>query len=384
MQNALDILKDLIAIPSVNPMGRQGTDDAATYGEGRLAEYLESFFCDLGVECERQYVFPGRYNVIARFEGRKRDEKIVIESHMDTVPVDNMEIDPFSPEVREGKIFGRGSCDTKGTMACVLSALQRIVKSDLKLGKNVVFVGIVDEEHLYSGIKHLIADCVAGEISFAIVTEPTDLDVVIAHKGLLQWQIATTGIAAHGSTPKNGKNAIYAMAPLLKALEKYCGVLESGMTDPLLGAPTLNVGCISGGSSINTVPDKCIIDIEYRLVPKETSERALQEIEDFLQAEGLGGTYEFYPPFLVDPPMDVPASDRNVQRFLTHVKSVNPHCEIKGVSFGTDASKMSSLHIPCVVFGAGSIEQAHTKNEWVPLVEVQKAEEILFSYLLDD
>ena len=214
MDELTRLLGDLVSIPSVNPMGR--SLDGPEIFETRLSTYLESWFRDHEIPCERQPVAPGRDNLLARFESDGSPRRLLFDVHQDTVPTDGMTIDPFSPRVEQGRMYGRGSCDIKGGMAAMLVALRRLCQERPRKAASVVLACTVDEEYTHIGSSRLALTDHGAEL--AIVSEPTRLDLVHCHKGALRWKIRTRGVACHSSTPSLGKNAIYAMSRVIEAL----------------------------------------------------------------------------------------------------------------------------------------------------------------------
>ncbi len=277
------LLSDLVAIPSVNPMGRPLTGEG--YLEGAMSDYLEGWFASLGVSVERQVVSPGRTNLIARYDSPKGRRTLLFDAHQDTVPVDGMTIDPFAPVLEAGKLYGRGACDIKGGMASMLTAFARLVRERPADSASVIMACTVDEEFTHTGSSRL-ADGHHGA-DLAIVAEPTRLDIVNRHKGAVRWKVRTRGVACHSSTPNLGQNAIYAMAKVVSALEEYAGVLANSTPDPVLGPPSLSVGRIEGGISFNVVPDWCEVDIDRRVIPGERVADCPGQAREFL-ASRLG------------------------------------------------------------------------------------------------
>ena len=243
VDDVIRLLSELVAIPSVNPMGR------ALAGEGfletRLTDYLEAWFRDLRVECRRTVVSPGRDNLVARYEAPGSRRTILFDVHQDTVPTDGMTIPPFEPTIAGGRLSGRGACDVKGSMAAMLSAFARLVRERPAGSASVVLACTVDEEFTHTGSSRLAESHHGAEL--AIVAEPTRLDLVHCHKGALRWKIRTRGVACHSSTPHQGVNAIYRMSHVLQALESFAGTLSRSAPHPILGPPSLSVGRIEGG-----------------------------------------------------------------------------------------------------------------------------------------
>lgn len=380
-------LSDLVALPSLNPMGRTVlTDD---FLETRVTDYLQAFFARLGVPWERTVVEPSRDNIVARFEGDPTLPLLMYEAHQDTVPVDGMTIPPFVPTVRDGKLYGRGSCDIKGGMTAMLGALVRLHEDGPAGRPTVVMACTVNEENGFSGAKALVELWESGRSQVlprkpdaAIVAEPTLLDVVVAHKGALRWRCRTTGVAAHSSQPDRGQNALYRMARVLVALERYqAEVAPTLPSHPLCGGVTLSVGTIHGGISVNTVPDDCSIEIDRRLIPDEDGHDAYREVRDYLTA-----CPELDFPVIHDEPWmwGITLSDRRnrplAERLAAVARGVCGKSEPIGVPYGTDAACIGRGGVPAVVFGPGSIAQAHTADEWLCLEQLQLASEILYRF----
>ena len=264
------LLADLVAIPSVNPMGRPLSGPG--YLEGGMTEYLVQWFDALGVGVERQPVEPGRENVIARYDAPGSARTVLFDVHQDTVPVEGMTIDPFTPTVEGGKLYGRGACDVKGGMAAMLSAFARLVRERPKGSASVVLACTVDEEFTHTGSSRLAHTPLGAAL--AVVAEPTRLQVVgNCHKGAVRWKIRTRGVACHSSTPHLRVNAIYAMAAIVAALEEHAAELGDSTPHEILGPPSMSVGRIEGGQSVNVVPDLCEIEIDRRVIPGELPAR---------------------------------------------------------------------------------------------------------------
>ncbi|QDT54210.1 Acetylornithine deacetylase [Caulifigura coniformis] len=378
-----DILCRLIEIPSVNPMGREVDHDIAF--EYRLTDWLERFFRSLGVPCERWDVAPGRPNLVARYDAPHASSTILLDVHQDTVPVDGMTVPPFEPIVQNGRITGRGSADVKGGMAAMLFAFRRLVEERPAGSANVVLSCTCDEEATTLGIRDLVDAWTSGRSKllpsapdFAIIAEPTLLDVVVAHRGVLRFRIRTTGVACHSSDPTQGVNAIYRMARVVARLEQYAAALPSSAEPhPLCGAATLSVGRIDGGMSVNIVPDSCTIEIDRRLRPGESFDRAYADIQEVVTRD-LDFPVEFEPPWIECPPLSDAFNGSLTRTLLDHIEAVAGTREAIGVPFGTHAAYTSGAGIPSVVFGPGSIAQAHTRDEFIEIDQLQMAAEILF------
>jgi acetylornithine deacetylase/succinyl-diaminopimelate desuccinylase family protein len=371
------LLQDLVRLPSVNPMGRTVTGDI--FYEHRVTAYLERFFIELGVPYRRSPVAPLRDNIVAHFESPGATTTLLFEVHQDTVPVDGMTIDPFAGEVRDGKLFGRGSCDVKGGMTAMISAFARLVREKPAGAANVVMACTVDEEHTFLGVQELMKEGIRAD--FAVIAEPTRLQVVDAHKGVVRWKVRTEGRACHSSRPDQGVNAVYRMGKVLPVIEDYAERLAKMTSHPRLGPPTLSVGRIDGGVSVNTVPDACVIEVDRRLLPGEDPEQAWRDFRDQL-------TNDSPVPVVCDPVwlacpalQELPAPELR-ERFGKTIDAVIGRHDVLAVPFGTDASSIAEAGIPAVVFGPGDIAQAHTKDEWIELNQIDQAAEILYRFAM--
>ncbi len=391
---ASQLLAELIRIPSVNPMGRDLT--GAIYGEERLSDFLMELFQSWGVPAVRWPVHPRRDNVVALFEPPTATGSVLLDAHQDTVPIDGMSIAPFEPRVEQRRIYGRGACDVKGGMAAMLAAFLRLVQERPRQCARVFLSATCDEEATASGIQTLVQNWPAisqqlcGQAiapDAAVVAEPTALNIVVAHLGVVRWRAVTVGRACHSSTPDLGVNAIYSMAHLVDALSDYDARLKSqGPLDPLCGRASLSVGRIEGGTSVNVVPDQCRIEIDRRLVPGEQPAEVVQQVEQFVREhlDDINPNHQlnwyFEAPFLTSPPLAYDLNRKLGERLARCVDAAIGGTACIGVRFGTHASRVAAAGIPAVVFGPGSIEQAHTKDEWIDLDQVEKAAEIYYRF----
>jgi acetylornithine deacetylase len=380
MHETTCLLRDLVALPSINPMGRplQGPE----IYEHRVTAYLEAFFRGLGVPYERQVVAPLRDNVVAWWDAPGATGTFVFEAHQDTVPTDQMTIDPFAARIDGGRLYGRGACDVKGGMAAMLGAFARLVRERPAGAARVVMACSVDEEHTFLGVQRLTwTDLRGGRPGplGAVVAEPTGLEIVNAHKGVVRWQLTTVGRSCHSSRPELGINAIYHVAPVLIALARYAEDLRGARPDPRLGPPTLSVGLIAGGTSVNTVPDHCTVEIDRRLLPGEDGTTAHAHLLAFLK-EKLDPSivFECPPAFLNAPALSAEGSEELTARLGRALDAVTGSHQVVAVPYGTDAAPLAAAGVPAVVFGPGDIARAHTCDEWVPLDQVEQAADVLF------
>ncbi len=369
MTTVLQLLRDMIAIPSVNPMRA----NSGEFVERGMANFIETMLSRARIDCKRQQVAEGRDNVIGivHATGSERNG-LMLNSHMDTVPVDNMSIEPFDPVTKNGCVFGRGSCDAKASIAAMLAAVIDYANQSDRHAP-VVFAAMADEEFAFSGSWKLIED--SWPVSACVVGEPTELRRVIAHKGIVRWRINVHGVSAHGATPELGRNAVYDAARVALALEEYAQEMAKQQPHQLLGHSTLNVGKVAGGHAVNIVPDKCILEVECRLLPGEDGQQKLQNCEQFLR-ERLAGSVQldFEDPYLTDPPLET-APDAEVVAGLarSQQETLRFEREVAGANYGTDGSKLARAGIQTVVCGPGNIAQAHTANEFVEIEQVELA-----------
>lgn len=388
----VETLAQLVAIPSVNPMGRPAA--GPPFFEDRLTDHLEATFRRLGLALQRQAVAPGRENLLARLDGIPPPERggrlILLDAHQDTVPVEGMTIEPFAPRVRDGRLYGRGSCDTKGGMAAMLAAVARLADERPDGRPTILLSCTVNEEYGFTGataLARLLTDDPSGIVprrpDAAIVAEPTGLNVVVAHKGVVRWKCHTAGRACHSAQPEAGENAIYRMARTLGAIQRYAEeVVAAAASHPRCGSATLSVGTVHGGTSVNTVPDRCTIEIDRRLPPGEQPEDARAGLIDYLQRTAeLGFPLLHDPPYMQGMALSDEANGPLSEEFSGHVREVAGKCEELGVPYATNAAAFSAAGIPSIVFGPGSIDQAHTEDEWLPLDQLEQAAEIYYRFV---
>ena len=373
MPAVLQTLADLVRINSVNTSYHGGP------GEGAIADWIEAFFLQHGIATERQTVFPGRDNVIARLPGVDMTRRLVLEAHTDTVSVEGMTIDPFDPVIRDGRLYGRGSCDTKAGLAAMMHTLVELKQAGLTPPCEVVLAAVVDEEYSYRGVVRF---CQGLRADGAIVAEPTELRAVIASKGVLRWAIQVAGKAAHSSKPQLGINAIQHMRQVLEVLEKDEARL-AGLTHPLVGQATCNVGVIRGGVQVNFVPDRCEIELDRRLLPGETAEAALAEYQALLDSVPGVVARNLEPPLLVDEALLTPPDSLVAKTAAGVLRELGLNPELCGVPYGSDASKLSRAGVPSIVFGAGSIDQAHAADEFIEVDQVLIALDFFKRFVLN-
>ena len=366
MNDLTGTLARLVAINSVNP-------EWSGPGEGAVGAFVREFFEKAGLEVWSDEVLPGRANIIARLPGRDSTRAVLLEAHLDTVSVGDMTIPPFDPVIKDGRLYGRGSCDTKGGLAAMMIALTSLHTEGMTPPCDVYFAAVVDEENAFRGVLRLI-DWM-GERGIhpeaAIVAEPTELRAVSCNKGVLRWQIETRGVAAHSAKPHLGKNAIVAMARVIERLERHHATLRE-RSHPLVGEATCTISLIEGGAQVNFVPERCLITLDRRMLPGETGAAVLAEYEAIL-ADFPVGEVIIHPPRLSDEAMETAADSRLVQAAVGVLSAMGLDPTPAGVPFGCDVTKLHRAGIPGIIFGPGSIDQAHAAVEWVDLDQVELA-----------
>ncbi|MFF8286914.1 M20 family metallopeptidase [Streptomyces albus] len=383
------LLAELIAIPSVNPR------EQALPAETPLAEFVAAYCRRLGMTARLDEVADGRCNVVATMPGRRTDECVLLETHLDTVETEGMTVDPFTARIHDGRLYGRGACDAKGSLAAFLSALARIAASGRPPERTVVLAGAVDEEHRYRGVTHLLGTEPGAEVAGdgsaqfgarcvgSVVGEPTGLALVVAHKGVMRCRILATGPGGHSSLPEGRVNPVETIAEVVRHLRDEIAPRLSARQHPLVGAPTLVVTQISGGSGPNVLPERCEITIDRRTVGGEEPLQVWQELKDELESR-FAGLVEVAPPHVVD--FALPAQNEGAGAAFTAEfgRALTAHGLDPvgtGVGHGTDASKICRAGIPSVVFGPGSMTEAHTPGEFVELAQLATATEVLVTLL---
>ena len=361
------LLCDLIALPSVNPAFLEAGDPNA--GEQGVAEFLATKALRTGLGVEFKKALPQRSNLIIRLIPKnKTRQRILLAPHLDTV---NGAPNQFVPRRRNGRMYGRGACDTKGSVAAMVSTLCNLAKEGQRPATTeIMFAGPVDEENS----RALAASGFKADL--AIVGEPTRLQVVTAHKGSLWLRFETKGKSAHGARPELGRNAVHEMSRIVNLIETDYAASLRRRSHPLLGRATVSVGVINGGTQPNIVPDHCYIVVDRRTLPGETEAGVQREIFQMFKQRGLRAECadnKLAPchPLETDPKLPL------VAQLLGQVRQSKP----AGVHYFSDAAVLAEGGIPSVVFGPGDIAQAHTGDEWVDLAELERAKEMLTGFL---
>jgi acetylornithine deacetylase/succinyl-diaminopimelate desuccinylase-like protein len=368
----VDLLRDLIAIPSVNPDGDPGTDQT---GELACAEYVADFLRKAcGADTVLEEVLPGRPNVIARFpcDRSNPSTRLLFGPHLDTVGVGGMTIAPFGAELRDGRVWGRGASDTKGSMSAMLWALHEHRDLIPKLDAQIVFAGFMSEESGQDGSRDF-AKRHASEVDFALVGEPTGMDAVHAHKASWWIEFSTSGRAAHGARPELGDNAILKLVPLIQALEAFARERLPAYDDAVLGRSTLSINQCQGGTRANIVPDRASIIVDLRATPALHNAGIPALLRSWLDQRGLSETKIR---IIGDSPvLNTPIDHPIVQR-LNGMGS-----RPVTAPWFCDAGWLAQAGIPGVAIGPGSIDQAHTKDEWIHVSDLEAGADFFGKFL---
>jgi len=372
MTKTQKLLRELIALPSVNPSLLPSDHPRA--GEHRVIDFLAGTAATTGLDVDLHKVFPGRNNLLARLSpAAKVKQRILLAPHVDTVDV--MDEKQLVPRQKNARLYGRGACDTKGSVAAMLSAVMEIAQSGKRpASTEIIFVGLVDEEIGQGGSRAIAASGLKADL--AIVGEPTRLEVVTAHKGNLWLKLETRGKAAHGARPDLGRNAVHEMSRVVDLLEtRYARQLRR-RRHPLLGHATVNVGTIQGGVQTNIVPAACAITIDRRTLPGEVDAGIWREIWALLRQSGLSAALASTKsaPCM---PMETSSRLPLVRAFLRTAGQARP----MGVDYFCDASVLAHGGIPSIVFGPGDIAQAHTADEWISISQLERARGLLVKFL---
>lgn len=368
MDPAIKLLRDLVAINSVNPTLVPGAA-----GEGEIATTIAHHLRHLGLDVQLQEVAPGRPNVVGVFEGRERGRSLMLCGHVDTVGVEGMAA-PFDPVERDGRLYGRGAQDMKGGVAAMIDAVRVLIDRRQSRGR-VVVAAVVDEEYASIGADALVT---AWTADAAVVTEPTDLHVGVGHKGFAWIEIETYGRAAHGSRPKEGLDAIVHMARVLSRLERLDRELQGRPAHPIMGTASLHASLIDGGRELSSYPDRCRLQMERRTVADETDVSVTDEVRRILDAETAAD-----PAFRATsrmmfsrPPYALPDGHELSTTLLRAAAESGCRSQPVGMSFWTDAAVLGSAGIPSVLFGPGGAG-LHSTEEYVLVDDVMRCRDAL-------
>lgn len=361
------LLSDLVSVNSINPDLVPGGA-----GEWAIAQFIANWMEKAGLEVQLPEPVPGRPNVVAIARGTGGGRSLMLNGHMDTVGVEGM-TDPYQPHIKDGRLYGRGAYDMKAGLAACMLAAQAAREKQLR--GDVILTAVMDEEYAGRGTMDIARNYKADA---AIVAEFTEMDLILAHKGFVWLEVETTGVAAHGSRPELGVDAIAKMGSILVELEKLDNSLRSHLTHPLLGSGSLHASLINGGRELSSYPDHCILSIERRTLPGETPEMVETEVREIierikssdphLKAEVRRG--------IDRSPMETPAGSDIAAIMKDSAEKVLKRApKIAGVPFWTDAATLWAAGIPSLLFGPSGAG-AHAIEEWVDLQSVNDCAEV--------
>lgn len=357
----LDILVGLIGIKSQNPINN----------EEEVALYVQKVLQDNGINAELSYAVPGRPSVYARLKGSKPGKTMLYNGHLDTVPAgEGWDVGPFSGAIKDGKVYGRGSSDMKSGVAAMMHSAIVLNRMGNPFAGELILFFNCDEEIANAGMKKFLTEDVTAD--FAVIGEPTDIDICIGHKGVGRYLLTTMGTEGHTSYVKNPDNSIYKMAKLVTALEELSFKVKE-KEDPFMGPGSLTVSVISGGKAANIVPGLCQIHIDRRVLPGETYEYVIGQIKEC--ADKVAQQYNF--DYKLESYNFMPATviDENHELVRSLNKSIanatGKERKLKLFEATCEAPFFSiDKGIPTVIFGPGSLSKAHVINEYVETAEV--------------
>lgn len=373
-QELIKLLCNLISEKSENPPGN----------EKSTAHYIYQFLKKEGIKVELQEVVPNRPNVIAFLKGNKPGKTLLFNGHIDVVPAgDGWSVDPFSAVIKDNRIIGRGAADMKSGVAAMIYAVTILHRRKISFSGEIKLVFNVDEERINLGIlaygkKGIFAN-------YAVIGEPSSLNVCIAHKGVSRYHISTFGTAGHAAKTKNPDNAINKMMQILLGLAKESQRV-SHIYHQLLGNASMIVTTINGGTAPNIVPQLCEIEIDRRILPGEEKQHVLEKIKEAIDSELNKQSI----PYEIDNYLYIPASDIDeqhelVQKALNTVSNVTKKNKQVAIFDATCEAPFFSVNnnIPTIILGPGSLSQAHVKDEFVEIDEVLSATKIYYHLALE-
>lgn len=381
-KSTINLLKEMIKIPSHKNVEWQEDKQV-----GFIADYLAKHQV---TDIKLEYIEENRPNIIARISGNNSGSNLLLNGHTDTIPPYNMVIPPYTPEIKDGYIKGRGSVDMKGSLAAMISAMVIIAESNIDLGGDLIFAGVIDQEQRSLGTVKLIEDKIDAD--YAIIGEPTDLRICHAHKGMEWYKIVIKGLSAHGSTPEKGQNTIYHGARIASEIEKL-NLKLMARENSFVSPPTINVGVISGGDDPNIVPNITILEVDRRYTPDENRQDIYEEIERLLVK--VNSTY---PGFITEvitmedrvcPLKNMPLTGINQNELTDSLQASllrfsNRDDSLTYFRGWSDAALFTNkLKIPSLVFGPGLPEKCHSGDESLKIEDLIAAVKIYLNVILD-
>ena len=379
-ESCTSLLQAMVGFDTVNS-AISGKPDA----ERALSVYLEDRAQSMGLDTRRLPVTGEGFNLLVAHQVDRHAPWLLFESHLDTVSVDKMTVDPFAGRIVDGKLYGRGACDTKGSGAAMLWALSRYRRRSGP--NNVAILYTLDEEIGKTGVRTFVASQLTDlgwRPAGVVVGEPTRLRAVVAHNGVVRWRIRTEGVAAHSSNPGRGRSAIGMITEVIGAFEeRYIPRLTA--EHPLTGKAQCSINLIRGGTQINIIPEHCEIHVDRRLVPGEDPDTVIPAVERVLKelrARNPDLTVFQEAPDMVDSPLDPRGGEAFGELVASVLKSMGLPDGLTGVGYGTDASSFSRVSIPAVVLGPGDIAQGHTADEWIDLGQLNSGVDVYHNLMM--
>ncbi len=367
MDALTQLLADLVAVDSVNPSLVPGGA-----GEGEIARFMARWLAGAGLEVHVEEVLPGRPNVVAVARGKGGGKSLLLNGHIDTVGVEGMAA-PHQPRIEGGRLYGRGGYDMKGGVAAAMMATARAAQ--LGLEGDVIFTGVMDEEHAGLGTTNLVERWRADA---ALVAEPTELELAVAHKGFVWFEVETRGVAAHGSRPHLGVDAIVQMGRFLTELGDLDRGLQAVPRHALLGGGSVHASLIAGGRELSTYPDRCLLSLERRTIPGQNGEMAEAELAEILAR--LAARDSRFEAKLSRGLERLPLETAEDHPFVAAARGaaetvLSRPAPAAGVSYWSDAATLAQAGMPTLLFGPTG-DGAHAAVEWVDLASVETCAEM--------
>jgi acetylornithine deacetylase len=373
--DAVALMRELVRIDSRNPSLVPGAP-----GEQRIAAGLAGILRAWNIAADAVDAVPGRPNVVATIKGSGGGRSLMLNGHIDVVGVEGMTHAPFDAHETGGRLYGRGSSDMKGGVAAMCAAAARLVG---RLKGDLIVAAVADEEWESAGTASLLGSGLRADA--AIVTEPTRLQLMPAHKGFVWMEFTVQGRAAHGSRWDLGVDAIRNAALILAEFDRIDREDLPKKSHPLLGRPSLHVGTISGGSGLSTYPERCVFTIERRTLPGEDADAVNAELNSVLKKlVGAPGMHMDYGTRLMfeQPPSDVALDAPVVVALSSTLREHGLSDKPAGMSAWTDAALLNKAGIPAICFGPGDMGLAHAAEEYIETREVEQATDVLESFAL--
>ncbi len=373
----VETLRQLVGIESVNPsLGGGGS------GEMAICRYLADTLEEMGVETDILRFGPDRGSVVGVIKGSGGGRTVMLNGHIDTVSAANMQIEALKPEIKEGKLYGRGSEDMKGGVAAIIAAARGLLASGVELKGDVILALVGDEEYKSKGTEMVLEKYSADA---AIVTEPTALTIALAHKGFVWSEIEVFGKAAHGSRPEEGIDAIIKGGKILAELDKFQEETLKAMCHPLVGRPSVHASIINGGREISTYPEYCKIELERRTIPGEEELALHSELTAIIdKLSAADPQFKAKTRVLFSrPPMETSRDEALVQVLRKSFMSVTgTEPNLGGASFWTDAALIAAKGIPTVNFGPKG-SGLHGAVEYVEIESVTQNAAVILDFILN-